>query len=111
MYNAAGLIFIAVSIAFVRGILALLRFVFKMIGKSRLRKFDDNPKEAFAWDNTMNSNAEENDLKKQNEALKQQLQEYKALEEDLMANRVFEKAKKQFIRRFESVCHNFTIFA
>lgn len=36
------------------------------------------------------------ELQKQNDELKQRLQEYKSLEEDLMANRVFRKAKKQF---------------
>jgi len=42
----------------------------------------------------MGSENEEAELKKQNEALKQELQKYKSLEEDLMANRIFEKAKK-----------------
>ena len=44
----------------------------------------------------MESDEEKDELRKQNEDLRQRLQEYKALEEDLMATRIFQKAKKQF---------------
>jgi len=38
-----------------------------------------------------------NDLQKENQALREKVQEYKRLEEDLMAQRVYEKAKKKLI--------------
>lgn len=43
----------------------------------------------------MQQDEEMTDLRKENEALKQRLQEYQSLEEDLMAERVFEKARKK----------------
>jgi hypothetical protein len=43
----------------------------------------------------MEQDKNEIELKQQNEELIHKLQQYKSLEEDLMASRVFEKAKKQ----------------
>ena len=39
----------------------------------------------------------DNDLKKENQALREKIKEYKKLEEDLMAQRVYEKAKKRLV--------------
>ena len=85
-------IFFVFFLIFTSDSLHAIQEEFNFNGKKQQTK-----KENINMQNRKKSESVADDLKNENQELREKLQEYKKLEEDLMAQRVYDKAKRRLI--------------